>query len=199
MDTLIDALKSVVAVIAVAAPVFKHVPLRRDQAPSLAEQHVKLKQFFDEGGTDRHPMLVESAFSAAMDHQKLDAAEIRFMVRQPNPSRFIKSYLRVRGYININPEGTGLDLKSPASNPKLRKLFSWVGLSAYFVLACSAFWLLCYETPLLLLHGDWVKSINTAVVAFAFGATGLFLLYESSRLQTAAQLHERQHRLPTPH
>lgn len=77
----------VVGVIAAAIKLFKESGSRRPHA--LEERHRRIKTFFEEGGVDQHPLLVETGFAAAVGHSKLNAVEIRSMLHQRKPLGFL--------------------------------------------------------------------------------------------------------------
>jgi hypothetical protein len=193
MDQFIDLLKHAGTALAVLTPVFKLFPgAGRDNVHHLEERHKCFKTFFDQGGAEQHPLLVESAFGAALGHTKLDAREIPLILRQPKPTAFINSYLRVRSYLAPNKDGSRFELQSLAARPFLRKIFITVGIVAYGLFFLTAIWMLLYLSPKLAMQQAWSQLTGSLVLSVFFAATAGYCLIEASRPYWAAKLFERQ-------
>lgn len=193
MEQLIELLKYLSAALAVLAPLFKIFPGRSSEGKKkLEERHSRIKAFFDEGGTERHAFLVESAFGAAMGHTKLSAVEIPIILRQKKPTQFMGIYLRVRVYLAPDKTGTTLELQSIAKHAHLRKTLVFLGFIVYVVLVCTAVWLLFYLAPRQISAQSWGNLLGTVSVAVLFSSAAAYCLMEASRLHWAAGLHSTQ-------
>jgi hypothetical protein len=193
MDQLVEVLKYVSALLAVLAPLLKLFPGFTAKRPQeLEEQYKRVKTFFDEGGAERHPLLVEMSFAAAVGHRKLNAVEIPLLLRQKKPSQFIDAYASVRDYLAPTKNGERFELRSIAAKDWLRKLLVAVGVALYAVFAVAVLWLLFYQAPKLALSQSWAALLAVISCALLFIAAAAYCLVAGSRLHWAKQLEASQ-------
>jgi hypothetical protein len=193
MDQLVELLKYLSAVLAVLAPAFKLLlGTRAEKTQQLEDRHRRMKTFFEEGGTERHALLIESSFAAAVGHAKLTAAEVPMILRQRTPTQFMATYVQVRDYIGPNEDGSTFVLKSLAAVPSLRRILVALGVLSYVALLGSAVWLLFYLAPKLALAQSWANSIAMLVAALVFAAVGAWCLVGASHLVWASKLQASQ-------
>ncbi len=193
MDQLIEALKYLSAGLAVLAPLFKLFPGRDIRRPKeLEERYARIKSFFDDGGAERHALLVEAAFAAAVGHTKLNAVEIPLVLRQKQPTHFMDMYVRARGYLAPSEDGSQFELKSVAALAGLRGALVALGLGAYVLLVFAAVWLTFYFAPKMALAQSWGNFAGSLSIALLFSCAGAYCLIGASHLHWAAKLHSWQ-------
>lgn len=195
-DQFIELLKNSGTVVAVLAPIFKLLAgSGKYDTNQLDERYKRFKAFFENGGVAQHPILMESAFGAAIGHTKLDAKEIPLVLLQKKPTAFINTYLRVRSYLAPNELGTEFELKSIAANPLVRKAFVWGGVSLYVLFLGAASWMLLYLAPQLANKHNWSELFWSLVLAGMFAAFAIYCLVEASRPHWARELYTKQIRI----
>lgn len=193
MDQLIEVLKYLSAALAILAPLFRLFPGRSIQRPKeLEDRYQRIKNFFDEGGYERHPLLVEASFAAAVGHTKLNAVEIPLVLRQQRPTQFINSYVRVRDHLAPTEDGSKFELRAIAAKPRLRKSLVVLGLISYVTFMLAAVWLTFYAAPKLALVQSWSNLIAALFLALLFVAAGAYCLVGASRLHWAKKLEASQ-------
>lgn len=193
LDILIVILKYISGILIVIAPAIKlYLGKNRDHHRQLEDRYRRIKLFLEEGGTDQHPLLVESAFGSAMGHTKFDASEISLILRQKEPTSFMSTYLRVREYISPNQERSRFELRTLAAKALLRNILIWIGIILYASFCGSSLWLLFFLSPKLALAQSWSNFIGTVSLAIFFGAAAAYCLYEASRLHWAFKLFDTQ-------
>lgn len=158
----------------------------------IEAQYQKIKAFFQENDSLTNPLLLEWAFGSAVGHTKFTASEIPLILKQHNPTSFMKSYMKVRDYLSPNSDSTKLELQSIAAKPKLRKAIVASGLALYIVFAGLAFWVLLYAVPILMKAGLWAQVWAAFVVISISGLLAIFFLVEASKLHWAAKLYANQ-------
>ena len=186
MQSLDEILKIFGAVVALLIPFLKPStgPLI-GRHKKLEERHRRLRQFFDEGGTRRPALLVESSFGAALGHLKLTATEISILLRQSRPTVFIATYLRVRGHLIIDATGTKFVLRGVAACTWGRRTLVALGLVVYAFFFLAAGWVAFYLAPPYFKQGDWGNvAACLLLVAFLVYIAG-YALVLSSRLYWA--------------
>lgn len=192
MQHLEAIVKALSVILVTLAPWIKPLFDRRaDRARHHDEHYKRLKAFFDDGGTARHPMLVEASFAAVVGHAKLSSQEVELLLRQRRPTAFMATYMRCRDYIGPNGLGDRFELRGPAARPTLRKTLVTLGKLAYIVFAGTAFWTLVYVVaPHALQHG-WSALAAAAVCAMGV-MLGVVALLGSSKLHHASKLFKQQ-------
>lgn len=194
MDQLVEVLKYISAILVVLAPLLKLFPGRTGQRQprEFEERYQRIQAFFEAGGVERHPFLVEAAFAAAVGHSKLNAIEIPLVLRQPRPTQFMNTYVRVRDYLAPTQDGLRFELRSIASLTRLRKILVGVGVLMYLVFMLAAVWLAFHAAPKLILSQSWSSLVGAFSFAALFAAAAAWCLVGASRLHWAARLEARQ-------
>jgi hypothetical protein len=194
VELLVEVLKYVSGVLAILAPLAKQFfgasMLRRPK--ELEERFERIKRFFDEGGIERHPLIVEASFAAAIGHTRLNADEIRILLRQRKPTQFIGSYVRVRDYLSPSADGMRLELQSVAAVPALRWLFIFAGVLLYAAFVGAGLWLTFWIAPQEVKARAWSGVALTLSLAVMFGGVAFFCLGGAGHLYIAKRLEARQ-------
>lgn len=193
MEQLEIIVKTLGAAVAVLTPFlngfFSHMTSRTKR---LDERYERLQSFFKDGGTERHPMLVEASFAAATGFTKLNAQEIELILRQPRPSEFMSRYLQSGSYVSLDQTSQQVELRGLAKRRPTRRFLIVSGIIAYLVLSFPALSALIFGVPVLAMGGEWKALVELLGVSGLAIAMGAMALMASSRLQMAAALVQRQ-------
>ncbi len=197
MDPYIELLRQVAAVIAgiaaITAPIVKLFNERRTVRPQhLEERYRSLKTFFDDGGVDRHPVLVESGFAAAVGHTRFTAAEVDLILRQRKPIQFMDVYLRSRSYVQPTDDGQQFRLHGIAKYQRVRQTVVALATVLYVLLVAPGMGLLLFKLPMELLSQDWVASARMATTGVLSACTGFAVLHMAAQLHWAALIVQKQ-------
>lgn len=189
----VEALRSLSGLLAVLVPLLKSFLGRSpERSNELDDRFQRVKKFFDEGGVERHPLLVEASFASAVGHAKLDAREIRLVLRQPRPTRFIAAYVRVRDYLAPTKDGKKFELQALASHERLRKALVVAGVVLYVLFGFTAVGLTMYVAPRQALAQSWGHLTLALASAPLFVVTGALCLIGASKLHWAKELESKQ-------
>jgi len=197
MDHFIELLRHFAAVVAaiaaIATPIIKLFNERRTDRPKgLEGRYRHLKAFVEDGGVDRHPVLVESGFAAAVGHARFTAMEVALILRQRKPLQFMDVYLRSRSYVQPANDGLQFRLLGAAKHPRARRALVILATALYVVLVAPGMGLLLFKLPLALLSEDWRASAQVATTGLLCTGTGFVILYLASQLHWAALIVEKQ-------
>lgn len=191
MDQLISGLKYIAAFLAAIVATIKLFTGLRLHSRHLENRHRRIKAFFDEGGADRHPLLVESAFGAAMGHDKFDAQEVPLLLRQEKPTAFMATYLRVRNYLSPDSEGVRFELRGLAAKPVWRRTAIGLGLLLYGLFVWASVWLL-YASTQMVIDEAWSKFFSIISLSAFFAAFAAYCLIQASHVHWAVKLFDTQ-------
>lgn len=196
METIVEILKYLAPVLgglaAITGAIAKYfhdgrIRPRRD----LKARYLGIKAFFEDGGINVHPFLMECAFAAAIGHARLSAEDIPLVLRQKNPSSFISAYLSIRHYLAPNSNESRFELRGLAARPRLRNLAKYLGLGSYIVLVAASMWLL-YRSVEVAAAGAWSQFGGYLVLTFFFAALAAYCLIQASHLHWAVKLFDAQ-------
>lgn len=194
VDQLISILKYIAAALAALVAAIKLFAGLERHPRHLENRHRRIKEFFDEGGVDRHPLLIESGFGAAMGHDKFDAQEIPLFLRQKKPTAFMSSYLRVRNYLSPNSDGLlCFELHGLAAKPALRRIAIGLGFILYVLFVFISMWLLYLSTQVAVVEA-WSRFITIILLSIFFAGFGAYCLIQASHLHWAVKLFDEQRR-----
>lgn len=191
--SIIEPLKYASGIFAVVAPAIKYFfgdPATKDK--ELKDRFDRFKTFFEEGGVELHPLLMETAFAAAVGHSKFSASEIPLLIRQKDPMSFIGSYLRVRDHLELDDTSQTLQLNFPASHPILRKAFIALGFVIYLIFVLSPLALLYFYVVDKLLAGSWKSAFSGMLASIFMGVFGVLSLMYAAKIRGAVMLEKIQ-------
>lgn len=193
MDYLEQIVKPLTLLIGTLAPVLKsffgHMANRTRH---LDVRYSRIKTFFDDGATARHPLLVEASFASAVGHSKLNAHEIELVLRQPRPTGFMTSYLRARDYVGPTEAGDQFELRGIAKHDAWRKTLVVLGIAIYILLAGPAIWTILYVIPMKAFSQQLPLALATMGFCSLAIALACIALMGSAKLHIAATLFKRQ-------
>lgn len=203
MDLYIEVLRQAAAIVAaiaaVVAPIVKVFNERRATRPKhLEERYRGLKSFFDDGGVDRHPVLVESGFAAAVGHTRFNATEIALILKQRKPLQFMDVYLRSRSYVQPTEDGQQFRLLGIARHKRVRQMLVILATVLYIGLVAPGVGLLLFKLPTELLTQEWLASAHVATTAVLGACTGFAVLHMAAQLHWAVLIVEKQVPLSVP-
>lgn len=156
------------------------------------DQHEQLTTFFKAGGIHQHPILVEHSFGAVMGHTKLGASEIALLLRQTDPTNFIRSYMRVRTHLRPASSLDCFELSGTARHQALRISLTILGIIIYVIAALPAAYALLTKLPDEILHRSWPAALSTVVACGILGVFAIIVIYETGRLNGAKKLFDSQ-------
>lgn len=193
MELFEQIIKALGLVIGALVPAVNLLTGRYAQRPKhLQERYQAIKGFFDDGGVDRHPMLVEACFAAALGHAKLNAHEIALLVRQTKPMQFMAVYLRARDYMRPSDDGQRFMLNGWFAHKALRRGWILTGVLVYAILVAGALALLLYELPTLVSARAWSHLYALLMLAVAALCIGALALNGAAKVSFAERLVSRQ-------
>jgi hypothetical protein len=183
----------VTAVVVVLAPAAGHFSERLLGRQKLIERRLaNLQNFFGAGGELQHPALREASFAVAVGHDRIGAKAIPLLLRQHEPSRFIRLYVRARAYLVPSEDGTKFNLDGLAKHASIRRTLFGLGFAAYLSLVFMAMYLVLFRMPSALSAGAWKPAAADGLLAVVFAGAGLWSLTNASHLHWAKQLFDRQ-------
>lgn len=193
MEQYIDLLKQVGGILAVAIPATKLWFSRRaPRTKELEGRADRLQKFFDNGGLEQHPIMLEARFGAALGHLNLSAKEIKLLLQQASPTQFLLRYLHVKQYIEPAANGSIFILKSLAASRFLSRVMQIAMFLVYVLYAGAAVWILLQELPVLITTAAWLKALGAVVFSFFSALGAWYCLIEGRRISWAIQLQKTQ-------
>lgn len=95
---IVDIFKELGAIVGIAVTAaWKLWSFERTSKQNMLEKRAdRLQKFFQDGGLEQHPILLEARFGAALGHLNLSATEIPLLLKQTNPTQFLQRYLHVK-------------------------------------------------------------------------------------------------------
>ena len=192
MEQLVEVLKQVALVMAVAASAVKLLLGWALPPKNLEERYSRVERFFQCGGLELPPLLMEAALGAALGHLKLSAAEIPLILKQSEPTRFLERYLQIQQYLGPNAGRTAFVLRSTAASPFWRNLVRLVSVVVYVVFAAVAGWLGLFGIPILLAKASWFPAAGAGALCLLFALAAWFSIIEGRRVTWAIQLQASQ-------
>ncbi|MDX1253563.1 MAG: hypothetical protein IDH49_15185 [Gammaproteobacteria bacterium] len=189
MDQFVEVLKIAAGI---ASVLLGAVKLFRETTPFkrsfVEERAARVKDFFEEGGVNRHPFLVESSFGAILGHLKLSTDEIAYLLRHRHPTAFITQYLEARPFLQLQGrEGPLLPRWQVRTNCR-RFLFQGMYFLLYVVFAGPTAWLLLSGAPSFIASSAWAKLAGALILTLFMGAIAAFCIIESRRIGVAYKL-----------
>lgn len=170
-----------------------------NRKPRLREEYKFAKEFLADVATSTqpHPYLVEKGFAAVSGQVNLTAAEILYLLAQPNPSLSFKRYSAARQrYVEYSESEQRVNYKGKYSDAGKRKWAKGLNFGGYFIHAMLAF------APLFFASDLFGKNWQMAVVFIlmflvAFGPQAIMCMIEFGRIKKGEKLVESQC-LPKP-
>lgn len=165
-----------------------------NRKPRLREEYKFVKEFLVDvaAPTQPHPYLVEKGFAAIYGKDNLTAAEILYLLAQPNPSLSLKRYSAARQrYVEYSESMKRFDFQSKYSDAGKRKRAKIFNTGGYFIFAALALIPLFFASNLF--GKNWQMAIVFILMFLvAFGPQAILYALEFGRIVKGEKLVESQ-------
>lgn len=165
-----------------------------NRKPMLRDEYKFTKEFLADvtSLTQPHPYLVEKGFAAVSGKDNLTAAEILYLLAQPNPSLSLKRYSAARQrYLEYSESAKRVNFRSKYSDAQKRKRAKIFNVIGYFVFATLALVPLVFASDIF--GNSWqVATVFILICLITFAPQAILFVLEFKRIEYGEELVEEQ-------